>query len=135
MESDMNKASIRILLFNGGLLSGRELCLEYIYAIKSKIRKRTRVTDIAQRVAQLKWQWAGHIVRRKDERWGPKVLEWQACTGKRSVGCPPNRWTIKPVAGSRWTQAARNRRIGNSLQKTYVQQWTSIGWYDDDNNE
>ncbi|CAH2236725.1 jg16965 [Pararge aegeria aegeria] len=42
-----------------------------------EIRRRTRVTDIAQRVAKLKWQWAKHIVRRKDGRWGPKVLEWQ----------------------------------------------------------
>ncbi|CAH2232298.1 jg21680 [Pararge aegeria aegeria] len=53
-----------------------------------EIRRRTRVTDIAQRVAKLKWQWAGHIVRRKDGRWGPKVLEWQPRTGKRSVGDP-----------------------------------------------
>ncbi|CAH2242842.1 jg26477 [Pararge aegeria aegeria] len=45
-----------------------------------EIRRRTRVTDIAQRVAKLKWQWAGHIVRRNDGRWGPKVLEWQPRT-------------------------------------------------------
>ncbi|CAH2267525.1 jg22613 [Pararge aegeria aegeria] len=51
-----------------------------------EFRRRTRVTDIAQRVAKLKWQWAGHIVRRKDARWGPKVQEWQPRTGKRSVG-------------------------------------------------
>ncbi|CAH2237416.1 jg11271 [Pararge aegeria aegeria] len=38
-----------------------------------EIRRRTRVTDIAQRVAKLMWQWAGHIVRRKDGRWGSKV--------------------------------------------------------------
>ncbi|CAH2246975.1 jg10283 [Pararge aegeria aegeria] len=42
-----------------------------------EIRRRTRVTDVARRVAKLKLQWAGHIVRRKDGRWGPKVLEWQ----------------------------------------------------------
>ncbi|CAH2237070.1 jg17246 [Pararge aegeria aegeria] len=84
--------------------------------------------EIAQRVAKLKWQWAGLIVRRKDGRWGPKVLEWQPRTGKRSVGRPPTRWTddIKRVAGSRWIPVAQNRGILNSLQKTYVQQWTSI---------
>ncbi|CAH2244549.1 jg11669 [Pararge aegeria aegeria] len=50
-------------------------------------------------------------------------------TGKRSVGRPPTRWTddTKRVAGSRWIQAAQNRGTWNSLQKTYVQQWTSIG--------
>ncbi|CAH2267292.1 jg14759 [Pararge aegeria aegeria] len=35
-----------------------------------EIRRRTRVTDITQRVAKLKWQWAGHIVRRRDGHWG-----------------------------------------------------------------
>ncbi|CAH2261012.1 jg10790 [Pararge aegeria aegeria] len=58
-----------------------------------EIRRRTRITDIAQRVAKLMWQWAGHIVRRKDGRRDPKVLEWQPRTGKRSVGRPPTRWT------------------------------------------
>ncbi|CAH2250334.1 jg3673 [Pararge aegeria aegeria] len=91
--------------------------------------RRTRVTDIAQRVAKLKCQWAGYIVRRKNGRWGPKVLEWQPRTGKRSVGRPPTGWTddIKRVAGSRWIKAAQNRGIWSSLQKTYVQQWTSVG--------
>ncbi|CAH2256264.1 jg22622 [Pararge aegeria aegeria] len=40
-------------------------------------RRRTRVTEIAQRVAKLKWKWAGHIARRTDGRWGSKVLEWR----------------------------------------------------------
>ncbi|CAH2251132.1 jg11818 [Pararge aegeria aegeria] len=38
-----------------------------------EIRRRTRVTDIAQRVARLKWQWAGHIARKTDG--SLKVLE------------------------------------------------------------
>ncbi|CAH2234677.1 jg6149 [Pararge aegeria aegeria] len=33
-----------------------------------EIRRGTRVTDIAQRVVKLKWQWAGHIARRTDGR-------------------------------------------------------------------
>ncbi|CAH2242853.1 jg26487 [Pararge aegeria aegeria] len=74
----------------------RELCSKCLYATQIRnveIRRRTRVTDIAQRVAKLKWQWARHIVRRKDGRWGLKVLEWQPRTGKRSVDRPPTRWT------------------------------------------
>ncbi|CAH2242620.1 jg8457 [Pararge aegeria aegeria] len=94
-----------------------------------EIRRRTRVTDIAQRVAKLKWQWAGHIARRTDGRGGLKVLEWRPRTGKCSVGRAQTRWTddIRRVAGSRWRQAAQDRALWNSLQKTYVQQWTSIG--------
>ncbi|CAH2210522.1 jg10823 [Pararge aegeria aegeria] len=83
-----------------------------------EIRRRTRFTDIAQRVAKLKWQWAGHIARRTDGRWGLKVLEWRPRTGKRSVGRPPTRWTddMRRVAGR---QAARDRVLWNSLQKTW----------------
>ncbi|CAH2237810.1 jg24143 [Pararge aegeria aegeria] len=74
----------------------------------------------AQRVAKLKWQWAGHIARRTD----PASVK---C--KCSVDRPPTRWTddIRRVAGSRWRRAAQDRVLWNSLQKTYVQQWTSIG--------
>jgi hypothetical protein len=59
------------------------------------------VTDIAQRIAKLKWQWAGHIARRTDGRWGGKVLEWRPRAGRRSVGRPPTRWTddLVRVAG------------------------------------
>ncbi|CAH2207758.1 jg4656 [Pararge aegeria aegeria] len=45
-----------------------------------EIRRRTRVTGIAQRVAKLKWKWAGRIARRTDRRWGSKVLEWRPRT-------------------------------------------------------
>ncbi|CAH2241629.1 jg24176 [Pararge aegeria aegeria] len=70
-----------------------------------EIRRRTRVTDTAQRVVKLKWQWAGNITLERENvrRWGLKVLEWRPRTGKRSVGRPPTRWTddIRRVAGSR----------------------------------
>ncbi|CAH2232070.1 jg1115 [Pararge aegeria aegeria] len=57
--------------------SGRwKLCSDYLNVIKSEIRRSVRVTDLAQRVAKL-WQWAGHIARRKDGYWYPKVLEAQ----------------------------------------------------------
>ncbi|CAH2211469.1 jg22874 [Pararge aegeria aegeria] len=70
-----------------------------------EIRRRTRVTNIAQRVAKLKWQWAGHIARRTDGRWGLKVLEWRSRTGNRSACRPLTRWTddIRRVAESRWS--------------------------------
>ncbi|CAH2258234.1 jg19925 [Pararge aegeria aegeria] len=78
-----------------------------------EIRRRTKVTDKDQRVAKLKWQWAGYIARRTDGRWGSKSLEWQPRTGKRSVSQPLTRWTedIKRIAGSRWIQAAQNRGV------------------------
>ncbi|CAH2210275.1 jg3087 [Pararge aegeria aegeria] len=49
-----------------------------------EIRSRTRVTDIAQRVAKLKWQWG-------IEGWtlGSQGAGMAPRTGKRSVGRPP----------------------------------------------
>jgi hypothetical protein len=57
------------------------------------IRQRTKVTDIAHRISMLKWQWAGHISRRTDNRWRKRVLEWRPCLGKRSIGRPQVRWS------------------------------------------
>ena len=93
------------------------------------IRKRTKVTDVARRIAKLKWQWAGHIARRTDGRWGRKVLEWRPRTGRRCVGRPPTRWTddLVKVAGIRWMRVARDRSMWRHLGEAYVQQWTSFG--------
>ena len=71
---------------------------------------------IARKICKLKWQWAGHIARRTDNRWGRKVLEWRPRTGRRSVGRPPTRWTddIVRVAGNRWMQVANCRSAWRS---------------------
>jgi hypothetical protein len=37
--------------------------------------------DIAHRISMLKWQWAGHISHRTDNRWGKRVLEWRPRLG------------------------------------------------------
>ncbi|CAH2231313.1 jg20621 [Pararge aegeria aegeria] len=51
----------------------------------------------------------GHIVRRRDGRWGSKVLEWQPRTGKRSVGRP---------RGGRTTLGASQVAAGFKRHKT-----------------
>ena len=35
--------------------------------------KRTKVVDITSNVRQMKWSWAGHINRLKDDRWASRV--------------------------------------------------------------
>ncbi|CAH2240102.1 jg6356 [Pararge aegeria aegeria] len=77
---------------------------------------------LAARNAKLKWQWARHIVRRKDRRWGPKVLEWQPRTGKRSVGRPPTRWTddIKRVAGIVYKMEAMDRKSWLLVEEAFT---------------
>jgi hypothetical protein len=109
-----------------------EFLLKYQYlgvALRDRIRnddirKRTKVTDIARRIADIKWQWVGHIVRRTDGHWGGKVVEWRPRTGRRSVGRPPTRWTddLVKVAGGRWMRAAQDRSSWRTLGEAYVQQ-------------
>ncbi|KAA5634901.1 hypothetical protein F3G63_34400 [Pseudomonas aeruginosa] len=94
-----------------------------------EIRRRTKVDDIALKVSRLKWQWAGHICRASDARWGRKVLEWRPRMGTRSVGRPPTRWTddLVRTAGSRWMRKAEDRIMWKALGKAYVQQWADKG--------
>ncbi|CAH2241930.1 jg17114 [Pararge aegeria aegeria] len=72
-----------------------------------EIRRRTRVTDIAQRVAKLKWQWALHLARRTD---GRRVLRcWNGDPA------PVNAVSVGPQRGGQMTSgeslgAARGKR-------------------------
>ncbi|CAH2208577.1 jg22156 [Pararge aegeria aegeria] len=72
-----------------------------------KIRRRTRVTDIAQRPADLKWQWMGHLVRRNDECCGPGCS-----TGKRSVSSAPNEVTVDMSLGAALIKRPRTVDFG-----------------------
>jgi hypothetical protein len=81
------------------------------------IRELTEVTEIAHRISTLKYEWAGHISRRTDNRWGKRVLEWRPRLGKRSVGRPrPGGVTIcagrleMDASSRRSSEMARNWR-------------------------
>ena len=50
------------------------------------IRRRTGVKDILEKIREMKWNWAGHIARMKDNRWTKRLTEWQPRTGKRRRG-------------------------------------------------
>lgn len=95
----------------------------------NEIRRRTGVADAVERIATLKWNWAGHIARRTDDRWTRRILEWRPRQeAYRNRGRPPTRWTddIRRVE-SNWMQAAQNRDTWQLLREAYVQQWTQLG--------
>jgi hypothetical protein len=76
----------------------------------------------------LKWQWAGHISRRTDNRWGKQVLELPRL-GKRSVGRPQARWShdLRRTAGISWMRVAEDRVRWREIGEAYIQQWTVVG--------
>jgi endonuclease/exonuclease/phosphatase family metal-dependent hydrolase len=88
------------------------------------IRQQTKVVDVMQRIASLKWNWAGHIARTTDDRWTKQIIQWRPPI-KRPTGRPPQRWTddIKRTAGTKWQQMATDREEWKTLGEAYIQQW------------
>ena len=41
------------------------------------VRGKTKVIDIINTVRKMKWSWAGHINRLKDDRWTSRVTTWR----------------------------------------------------------
>ena len=58
----------------------------------SDLRRMSRLRDPAEYVSKAKHRWAGHIVRRTDDRWTKRTLEWIPREVKRPRGRPPKRW-------------------------------------------
>ena len=56
------------------------------------VRERTKVIDIINTVRKMKWSWAGHSNRHKDNRWTSRVTTWRPYDKKRRQGRPAKRW-------------------------------------------
>ena len=82
------------------------------------------MTDIVQYVTNVKWKWAGHIARRKDNRWTIRSTEWQI-KGVRSVGRPKRRWRGDIMGQHRavWTRIAKDRERWRTLAEGYFPHW------------
>ena len=50
------------------------------------LRKKTNARDIIQEIKTKKWRWAGHLARRKDNRWTHNVTNWTPRTQTRRRG-------------------------------------------------
>lgn len=86
------------------------------------IRKKTKVTDALIYCKKLKWRWAGHIARLKDNRWTARVTSWGGPSGTRKKGRPATRWTddIVHTAGKHWMETAKDRDAWNSLEEAFT---------------
>ena len=56
------------------------------------VREKTKVIDIISNVRKMKWSWAGHINRLKDDRWTTRVTTWRPYDKKIRQGRPAKRW-------------------------------------------
>lgn len=84
------------------------------------IRQLSKVRDPLLYIKRRKLGWAGHIMRRADDRWTTLLQEWIPRDRKRPVGRPPMRWNdslnkeISIRHGGRlttsWTSIAKDRK-------------------------
>ncbi len=54
--------------------------------LTSWVREQTKVEDILMTVKNKKWIWAGHVMRRRDNRWTTRVRQWQLRNCRRNHG-------------------------------------------------
>lgn len=89
------------------------------------VRSRTRVADIAERIAHIKWNCVAHVARQSKDRWAQKIIFHRPRKTKRSRGRPQKHWLgdVKKVVGSVRHHKAQNRSIQKILREAYVQEW------------
>lgn len=88
------------------------------------IRTKSKVTDVRERAARLKWKYAGHNAKQIDNRWNTQILNWRPWLGKRERGRPQMRWDddIKRH-GLNWKRQAQNRNTWKETGETYIRKW------------
>jgi len=94
----------------------------------AQIREQTKIRDILEVINKAKWTWAGHVTRRKDNRWTTKLTTWQPRGHTRNRGRQKTRWRDDLDAFRKfWHRDASNRAEWRQLGKAYVQQRTLNG--------
>ena len=93
------------------------------------IREQTKVEDILKSIKKKKWQWAGHVCRRQDDRWTKKVTDWTINNLRRPRARPMTRWRdeIGKFGGQDWKETSQDRKTWRRLGEAYVLQWTDSG--------
>ncbi|GBP01096.1 LINE-1 retrotransposable element ORF2 protein [Eumeta japonica] len=73
---------------------GLQINLSKTMAMSNSLKNlsKTKVTDALSYAQKLKWRWAGHIARYKDNRWTFNTTIWTGPQGKRRRGRPYSRW-------------------------------------------
>ena len=93
------------------------------------IRQKTKVIDVKEQVASMKWRWAGHTLRQRDGRWNQEIQYWRPWMGRRDRGRPQTRWRddLRRVAGVNWMRESQDRELWKEKREAYVQHWTKTG--------
>ena len=88
------------------------------------VRERTKLIDVIYTVRKMKWSWAGHINRLKDDRWTSRVTTWRPYDKKRRQGRPAKRWRDdldKYWSDTIWQRTAQDRVIWRRHAEAFAQ--------------
>ena len=99
------------------------------------VRERTIVIDIINTVRRMKWFWAGHINRLKDDRWTSRVTTWRPYDQNRRQGRPAKRWRDdleKYLSDTIWQRTAQDMLIWRRHAEAFAQPRTQRLPNDDD---
>ncbi|EYB81048.1 hypothetical protein Y032_0394g639 [Ancylostoma ceylanicum] len=86
----------------------------------TELREKSQLKDPLQYMQRMKHRWAGHLLRRNDDRWSLRVTEWLPRNKTRPLGRPPTRWAdsftkyFRQRGLPHWMQVARNRAVWRS---------------------
>lgn len=84
------------------------------------LRSMTGITDVGNKSARLKWDWAGHVSRMPPDSWATIYTPWVP-DGRRYRGRPRKRWRDELDAFERgWWEEARDRERWKSLGETFA---------------
>ena len=88
------------------------------------VRERTKVTDIMYTVRKVRWSWAGHINRLKDNRWTSRATTWRPYDRKIRQGRPAKRWRDdrdKYWSDTVWQRTAQDSVIWRRHAEAFAQ--------------
>ncbi|KAI5737636.1 hypothetical protein M8J76_015259 [Diaphorina citri] len=85
------------------------------------IENRLQVKRAEQIATELKFKWAGHMMRTNDNRWSKSLTEWIPRDKKRNRGRQRKRWKDEIVekAGKTWTRRTQNREEWKSISESH----------------
>lgn len=96
---------------------------------KEEIRRRTKVINIVERTARLKWQRAGHIDRKKKNKWIKTLTHWRSRAFRRIVCRPQLRWRddSQRHLGNNWIQIPQESKTWKEKEEVFFQEQILIG--------
>jgi len=102
--------------------------LRSILKIKQKDKVSNRILEskaksksVLNMAKKLKWNWGGHVLRVRDNRWTKQIIEWHPYGQSRKKGKPSTRWDHDFVkyGGATWSRAAKEKAAWEGASKLF----------------